>query len=1043
MALIPTFNDGDTLGSVRLNSLNPVISKVNEINDRLGKSLKAVSHIDQQHPTGWYFVEDGGSEGKGKGLLQYFSILDEDNNYQYVRQLHFPSGVSGKYDAREWHSADGHWTVWEDLHSGGFRVEPNPPVNGVNIFSSTSEALAKKARDDYMAANPNDFDKYKLDSLLLVIVSWPDPADATKKVVVYQNYLHNEWLDTFGHFTSSIDFSSHAISELKDGSRVSTLENTVVTAIECYGSDTDVDLCEGLIENNTIKLSKLRNSSNKYLRLNKAAVNHPVEIQIRPTWHGTFETLAEAVSKIDPSDLIDKETSFIVSSELSNRGRIYYWDATAKDFLPLHTEGSISAEVDGNSVPVDKIKAGDNVTLTVESDGVIKINATSTAVEPGIKIKSLGQTKLVENLNIPSSFGSFNDANKEFVFPTTRIVDSRGTDRGEFTELSEGKGILITKDATNSGRYQISSTAEQILASKDGGTSTVNLKQLNVENKFATLNSSTGILTLPATLATNNDGSNLGQIKNIKAGDNVTFSMGSGSDDGVLTIESTSGGGSVDVAVNSGSPVSLSKIVFHDKFNEDSKVDANGVFSLNAQKPIPVTISGATESPIVNSITVVHDALEPSSVTTGGNLFIRIPQAGSGGGGSGTIKAKTPSSAGGAYADINKISIVGDHDLSSVASGELFVNVKAYVLESETLDKLNTDFPAKEYDARFGVTTSNGYFYWSDGAVWRHWGYHCMGEQVQSLHLRFPEQFTTGTTYSDEASKNLSYQHIPREIAGATIESGGLGVPFVEEGILQSIYKADLRWVQIFYGLETGNMWSRFYDQSNHWHHWKLVGGVEEGHYAVMTTFNDQSVNGYHTGTKPIPYQVVQDPSENIKMEDGMPIVMNKGVYDVTYCIHLSNDTVWPGAVSHFKIEAKRGDEHPIAPAITGSVTASTTGKNKGKYPAIVATFKNIPMLVGQKTKLYVTITGDASGIETSTLDPYKNFLVIEPSTSDTKTGINIAKTFHNTLGGISFTDGYEMRSVPSADDPLQPRVFGVIYNKDFSELPPSTPEVV
>lgn len=956
MALIPTFNNGDSLSTIRLQSLNPLITKVNEIDDRLSKSLKTISNIDQQHPTGWYYVEDAGSSGKGKGLLQYFSILDADNNFQYVRQLHFPTGVQGKYDAREWHVNDGHWSVWEDLHSGGFRLEPNPPVAGTNLFHSTSESLAKKARDDYMAANPNDFAKYQLDSLLLIIVSWPDLADVSKKVVVYQNYLNGEWLDTFGHFTSSIDFSSHAISELKDGNRVSNLENTVVTAIECYGSDTDVDLCEGLIENNTIKLSKLRNSSNKYLKLNKAAAEHPVEIQIRPTWHGTFETLAEAIAAIHVDDLIDKETSFIVSSELSNRGRIYYWDAAAKDFLPLHTEGSISAEINGVSVPVDQIKAGDNVTFTEESDGVIKINATASSASLGVKVKNQGETKTVETLNIGTSFGSFDDANSEFILPPNGIIDSSGTNLGEFLEFEEGDGIVLVKDPVNTGRFKISSTVtpsgSTVSVSKDHGTTNVDLNRIFVENEFISVDESTGTLILPPFIALDENGGSLGNINYIKSGTNITLSVGTGMDAGVLTVDSI------------------------------------------------------------------------------------------GGGGSGTIEAVTPSSAGGTYANINKIHVVGDPDLSSVASGELFINLKAYTLESETLDELNTNFPASSYDGRFGVVKSNGFFYWSDGTSWRHWGYYHMAEQVQSLHLRFPEQFVTGTSYSDEASKNLGYQHIPRAIAGKSIDDGGLAIPFAEDGILQSLYKEDLRWVQLFYGLETGNLWSRFYDASNHWHHWKLFGGVEEGHYAVMTTFNDQTLEGYQSSQKHIPYQTVQDPSENIKMEDGIPAVMTKGVYDVTYCIHLSNDTTWPGGVANFHIEARRGDEELVAPAITGSVTAPTTGKDAGKFPAIIAKFEKIPMLVGQKVKLYVTITGDATGIETSTLDPYKNFLVIEPTTSDTKTGINIAKTLHNTLGGVSFTNGYEMRSVPSSDDPLNPRVFGALYNKDFSELPSSTPEI-
>lgn len=211
--------------------------------------------------------------------------------------------------------------------------------------------------------------------------------------------------------------------------------------------------------------------------------------------------------------------------------------------------------------------------------------------------------------------------------------------------------------------------------------------------------------------------------------------------------------------------------------------------------------------------------------------------------------------------------------------------------------------------------------------------------------------------------------------------------------------------------------------------------GIEKGRYSVLTTVNDFKI-GDMTASSTLRYQLVQDPFANIQLdnEGGFQVDVT-AQYNVCVGIQLTGQNDYPDHSGTFHIEIQErqstaGSYVTIAQA-SGRVTADGVGEFHGKYPLMEAKFDSTSLHSGRSYRICFSANDVSSNITASTLDPYKNFLTIDPANGH-GTGKAIANTLRNTLGGLSFQVGYEVRvERPTAISGTSgtPRVYGERYS--------------
>lgn len=221
------------------------------------------------------------------------------------------------------------------------------------------------------------------------------------------------------------------------------------------------------------------------------------------------------------------------------------------------------------------------------------------------------------------------------------------------------------------------------------------------------------------------------------------------------------------------------------------------------------------------------------------------------------------------------------------------------------------------------------------------------------------------------------------------------------------------------------------------------INDLHESNFCVMTTINDQSFTELSSGLSSIPYQTVQNPTGIFTVDDTALISSEKhGNYDISFCLQLTSDVT--KAVVKSKFTFSLYDEESALIGTPISVTAARGPKNH--YPAIIGSFTNVPIgKIGDKAKkvsIKCRVVDPAGGeidvgVTGSTLDPYKNFLVVEPTGSKTKAGLNIAKSLRDTLAGLSFRKGHEVRATVDRTNLKTPRTYGEKFNTNVVEAVP------
>ncbi|MGL4252902.1 MAG: hypothetical protein ACRCR2_02420 [Fusobacteriaceae bacterium] len=412
---------------------------------------------------------------------------------------------------------------------------------------------------------------------------------------------------------------------------------------------------------------------------------------------------------------------------------------------------------------------------------------------------------------------------------------------------------------------------------------------------------------------------------------------------------------------------------------------------------------------------------------------LTIGSAGGGGGTGGGIEVKTPSAQG--YKPISRIEIVGDGPYSFIEHDQLTIRLQApieVVANKAALDALKPVL----YNQHMGLTLDTENFYWCNGVGWQPFAYVGMGDQVKSLNQRLPETIPYGVQYNPDINKSLSYVHVTEADA-----KNKLNLPIAEEGFIQNIYSEDTggieKWVQNFYGIDSGTVWVRTKSTGNDFKGWVAINALDESYHSVLTLPEDLLFNEYLNGTKELPFIPLQDPRGNIFFANDtkIPKVIRSGRYDITLCLHITGQNDWPCESANFKFSLYGEAGNLLATSIAGNVSTGLTSDSFGKYPSIYATFKDVFLNSEDSLHVKVKMTGQTSDMNGSFLDPYKNFLVVEPANSRSKTGLNVAKTYRATLGGMSFKEGYEVRVEASSESASNPRVYGARYNKELHLL--------
>lgn len=189
--------------------------------------------------------------------------------------------------------------------------------------------------------------------------------------------------------------------------------------------------------------------------------------------------------------------------------------------------------------------------------------------------------------------------------------------------------------------------------------------------------------------------------------------------------------------------------------------------------------------------------------------------------------------------------------------------------------------------------------------------------------------------------------------------------------------------------------------------------------YSTFTTRNDQPFSAISDGTSPIPYQLVTDPMANALCKGGGFKLLKDGDYTIAFCFQLTTLKSLEEIKTKFTFTLKdnKGSDVDVVSAVVEAEEST------GLYKPLFYRFDNLSVssaLDISEFKLFCkaeTVGEDGSLsvaddiVKSGTLDPYKNFVSIDPLASPTDSGLAIATTHRNTFAGVSFKEGYEIRT--------------------------------
>lgn len=328
---------------------------------------------------------------------------------------------------------------------------------------------------------------------------------------------------------------------------------------------------------------------------------------------------------------------------------------------------------------------------------------------------------------------------------------------------------------------------------------------------------------------------------------------------------------------------------------------------------------------------------------------------------------------------------------------------------------------------------------------WLSFAFAGMDKLVQSLVRRFPEKLAAAASpYSESSSKTLGYSTVKGEDGTETGDK--LELPIPQKVILKNMYVEsksgeDPTWIQEAYGLETGHEFTRYQykdaaTSAIAWSAWKTKATVDEACYSVLVCDADVHFSDFSTGKfDKIPMIVYQDPMANLipiitgDNPQGKFKVRRPGVYDISIISHFTwekGPSADLSAIENAGLYIYEGNTKIKQSSIPNFFVYNSSDQSKSKFHPITAEFKGVELELGKTYHFGVAITSGASAAETQTirLDPYRNIVAIDPANSVTRTAKHIQNTLFRTMGDISGQLGYAVRTqAPSSG--VVPRIFG------------------
>lgn len=290
------------------------------------------------------------------------------------------------------------------------------------------------------------------------------------------------------------------------------------------------------------------------------------------------------------------------------------------------------------------------------------------------------------------------------------------------------------------------------------------------------------------------------------------------------------------------------------------------------------------------------------------------------------------------------------------------------------------------------------------------------GEDSQAYDPNTAEQ-QTGYTFVAKSSTNHPL--------GARAED------CIIHALVRNEHDAQKNFIQTLYGLETGAIWTRFRNANSaqtrvsDWRH--VGGGLSEKHYTILTPSNGYKYRAFKDTHMRL--HIIQDPECNfLDDEKGGLQIRNGGIYNIT--VHVTPTVFRPsGSETDLKYKAIiLADNSQVAVAEANARVV--TVNNIGTMSHEVISIPNVQLDSDVTITVKIGVTGsglDTTNFDDAMFDAYKNMVIIEPSSSPTKTGVNIGKNLRTLHSGIAHEPWYNVRTEQGATGVV--RVYGDVYD--------------
>lgn len=362
------------------------------------------------------------------------------------------------------------------------------------------------------------------------------------------------------------------------------------------------------------------------------------------------------------------------------------------------------------------------------------------------------------------------------------------------------------------------------------------------------------------------------------------------------------------------------------------------------------------------------------------------------------------------------------------------------------------DYTSELYFGDTGRWSSYGGTFYTDvsGKKDYHWGQDT-GKAFKNLSLALPNKVSKDSLYAGSGEDtSLGYFYMDAGDKNNPSEGSSLEdlivhrIPYKKGEDSKNYHR------ELLFGTSTDRVWSRKYNPDSGTYETEQIAGVSDGQYAIFTTWPDLTVgdlwDSATTTTNIGTYHPLQSSSYFADCvvrsgNNGSYIsVLKSGTYDVTVCLCLSGVAVGVGETITVTIKLVNENGVALNKQKDFVINPDKKGDSAYYYPTQLVRFKDIPFNQKDSVEVLFSFYASPSHVERVKrldLDPYKNFLLIEPSsTRKYRPGLYTAMTLKNTLGGLSFQAGSEVRV---ANYGAKTRTFGAqldpTMNPDVQEV--------